>query len=509
MRKSQAFFAAMLMASPPAQSIRITSVPTYGQSGVLTGVVGGVSYSTHRVATWLYVDGFGWCSKPTSSSPTVSIRADGTFSVRVVSGGLDDRATHFVVALMGPGRMPPVVCGSCRIPSQLTALALDHAERPGRILNFAGRRWAVKDAPLPVGPGGNRFSGRPAGVWVDGQGLHLTIANRGGHWWSTEVVLLDDVGYGTYWFTTEHTVNGLDPAATFGAFTWDPHCDDRRAVREGFGANREIDFEDGRFGRPSDLDNAQTVVQPYQQARAVKRFRVPRRNPPQLSRWFHWSPGAVDFTVVHGLASPGNVKLGMVVERRSYLHSPATGQRVPSAGRERFRFNLWLTQSAPAAGGRVHVLVSDFRFSPTRGLLPLGCRRNPSRSLSLLSGKPRVGTAPRFGVDNPSGIQRGGGRAILLLGRPSPAQPCGRMLPGFGMTGGSGELLVDSARALVPVAGGLWTGAGRPASVALAIPNSPALVGGSVVVQGLLPDPSPTARVPLGLARAFELVIQP
>ena len=123
-------------------------------------------------------------------------------------------------------------------------------------LQFAGRTWNIKQANTPVGPGPNRFSDSPSDVWSDQDGLHLSIHQTGPFWYSTEVILDDSLGYGTYLFQTDSRQDVLDTNAVFGAFTWDP-----------FGGspipgdpNREIDFEDSRFGNPLDPTNSQVVV---------------------------------------------------------------------------------------------------------------------------------------------------------------------------------------------------------------------------------------------------------
>ena len=85
-------------------------------------------------------------------------------------------------------------------------------------------------------PGGqNVFSHDPDDVWVDEKGrLHLTIQHHDDRWWSTEVILLESLGHGTYWFVTESEVEDLDANATLGAFTWDT-----------YGGGRYLDVELG------------------------------------------------------------------------------------------------------------------------------------------------------------------------------------------------------------------------------------------------------------------------
>ncbi len=486
-------------------TIEITSAPAYGGPGVITGNVSGVDFATHRVAVYLYIDGAGWWTKPSDQNPTVAIQPDGTFTANVYTCCLDGGATLFTAAVLAPGVNPPIAAGSCRIPSSLPSLAEDTHERWGRTLEFGGRTWAVKESPSPVGPGGNVFSDHPADVFVDGQGqLHLRVVFRDGVWKSSEVVLVDDVGYGTYWFTTESQVGSLDPNLTFGAFTWDPFCDDTTIPAW---PNREIDFEDSRWGNPGDPFSSQVVVQPYDVPGNLVRYTTPFLSPtPTLTRHFTWQPHRVDYMVAKGQHSPGTVTPADVVHESTYLHNPAAGRRVPPAGREKWRFNLWINGGgAPSNGQTAEVIISDFRFSDTVGVFPAGCGINPNGSAVVLSGGPFLGTTITLGVDNPTGTQNPGALANLLLGfAPTANYPCGIEIPGFGMTGPTGELLVDLSNH-VALPGGPWTGPGNAVPIQITIPPTVGLVGASLYTQGVMLDI--TGAVPIGLAGAQELCI--
>jgi hypothetical protein len=73
----------------------------------------------------------------------------------------------------------------------------------GTTIDFSDRTWRVK-GPGYYGPGPNSFSNSASSVWVDvDDKLHLTVRRVGGTWYSTEVVLVDTLGYGDYIFTTE------------------------------------------------------------------------------------------------------------------------------------------------------------------------------------------------------------------------------------------------------------------------------------------------------------------
>jgi hypothetical protein len=231
-------------------------------------------------------------------------------------------------------------------------------------LEFADRTWTIKQASSPVGPGPNRFSASPNDVWSDGQGLHLTIHKTGSFWYSTEVILNESHGYGTYMFQTTSRQDILDRNVTFGAFTWDSAGGDTIPNNP----NREIDFEDGRWGNATDQKNSQVVVQPYNVPGNLQRLTLPDLSQDAaLTRFFTWSPTKIEFYTLRGHYSPTNFPAESVIHHYTYIPNGTT-KRIPTPGAENFRFNLWLFQStAPASNSPVEVVVNDFAYLP---LLP-------------------------------------------------------------------------------------------------------------------------------------------
>ncbi len=354
-------------------TIKITSVPPYAVNGSIDGEVTGIDFDTHKVCVYIQIEGLGWWTKPSFNVPCVEIdRDNGTFTANVATGGLDNRATIYCAALLPNNVDPPEARSDPRIPPSLDPLAIDCSVRYGRTLEFAGYTWAVKEAPLPVGPisvvpnlgQGNRFSDRTEDVWVDDDGLHLTINSRDGIWWTTEVILLDSLGYGTYAFQTNSEVDILDANATFGAFTWDPYGDENSVPG---GLNREIDFEDSRWGNPKDVTNAQMVVQPFDVPGNLRRYTLPDLSSnPALTRFFTWQPEQIEFVALQGHHSPCDVPTESVIDEYLYRDDPNSDHFVPTAGRETFRFNLWLNHNSlePAEGQAIEVVINHFRFMP-------------------------------------------------------------------------------------------------------------------------------------------------
>jgi hypothetical protein len=236
---------------------------------------------------------------------------------------------------------------------QMTTASANLLAGPGGPgLLFAGRRWLVKQSTTPVGPGPNRFSGRPEDVRVDADGLHLTVSFRDGAWWSTEVILDENLGYGTYVFHTDSRVDLLDANIILGLFTWDDLAPPYY---------REIDFEFARWGNPDDPTNAQYVVQPWDGPGNLVRFRVDlAEQDRKLTSVLGWSPGQVAMATYHGHLLPEALA----------SHAPIaswtnTGPNVPQPGLENVRMNLWLRWGLPPLDGQgTEVVITNFLFAP-------------------------------------------------------------------------------------------------------------------------------------------------
>ncbi len=352
-------------ASAATPSIKIASVPPYAVDGFIHGKVTGVDFTTHQVAPYIQIEGLGWWTKPTFANPTVPINPDGTFRADVATGGIDNRATIYFVALIPADVTPPIADGDPRVPKSLwgIALAADVVERYARTLEFAGRTWAVKEAPVPVGPGPNRFSFEEEDVFVDAEGnLHLTIKFHDGFWWSTEVILLDRLGFGSYSFKTVSRLDVLDVNATFAGFMWDPFGDEKTVPGS---PSREFDVEDSRWGNPNDPTNAQFVVQPFRVPGNLCRYTIPAlTKDPALTRFFTWKPCLIRFVALQGHHCPFDFPAESLIHEFIYTHDPDSNHFVPTEGRAAFRFNLWLNNPAagPADGRPIEVVITDFSF---------------------------------------------------------------------------------------------------------------------------------------------------
>jgi hypothetical protein len=350
---------AMRCGAPPR--LEITGIPVYAADGFVTGRVWNVNPTLYHVALFIQIEGIGWYTKPTFLSPTVPIQSDGSFSADVVTGGVDDRATIYCAMLLPIAVLPPSAAGDPSLP-EFANRAEDCEQRFGRTIEFAGGTFGVKESPVPVGPGPNHFSSHEGDVFVDTAGLHLTMGFRDGQWRSSEVVLLETLGHGTYCIQTDSRLDVLDANLVFGFFTWDPYGGDPKLPAA---PNREIDVEDSRWRDPGETTTSQSVIQPWWVSGNLQRYTLPSlASDARLTRCFSWEPTRVEFVTLVGHHAADDLPEQDVVERFVYEEDGAS-HIVPSPGRAAIRLNLWLIGGSPPLGGTgAEVVISGFEFVP-------------------------------------------------------------------------------------------------------------------------------------------------
>jgi hypothetical protein len=325
--------------------IHLTDVPAWGEADrLLGGQVSGVAVADHRVAVYIRVG--GWWTKPTFEAPLTSIDTEGYWSCDIATGRYDPEATRIMAFLVPAGYQPPRMEGGGSFPADLYRSAIDSAlvvRNYRRQVDFSGFRWSVKTGSFPQGPGPNLFTDDEDALWVDADGLHMTLTRRDSLWRATEIVADTVLGYGTYTLKVRGAFDLLDAHAVFGFFTWDELAPDQE--------HREIDIEMSRWGEAG-VPNAQFVVQPYTAPGHRHRFdTMPGAQVSSLS--FSWSAGAVRFRSATG------------VDEGSVTEWTYEGADIPDPGQANPRLNLWWMQGlAPTDGNEVELIITDFEFVP-------------------------------------------------------------------------------------------------------------------------------------------------
>jgi len=220
-----------------------------------------------------------------------------------------------------------------------------------RSVAFSGYQWQVKESRVPIGPMANLFGGSAKSVSVNRSGsLIMRIIKIKNSWYASEVGLDRSLGLGTYTLRLRGFVNRFDPNVILGIFTWDNEPEE---------AHRELDIEFSEWGGYTTPDNAQFVVQPWDEKLNLHRFRFDQASA-DFSCSIEWKPGRAYFSLWDGHGprpSPGASSL--------YREWTRTGSLIPSPGMERFRINFYLNDGAsPKDGKAAEIAMTAFSFEP-------------------------------------------------------------------------------------------------------------------------------------------------
>jgi hypothetical protein len=223
----------------------------------------------------------------------------------------------------------------------------------GRTLNFSGRTWRAK-GPGYYGPGPSLFSDATNCVWVDVDGrLHVTVQRIGGLWYSTEVALVDALGYGDYIFTTVGRLDTLHPNIVLGFFLWEyGPCYDESLLW--WNPYNEIDVEISRWGNPSN-NVGQFVAQPYDYPGNISRFAATFSAGELTSHAFRWFPDRVEYRSWRG--GPQDEDGAPIIHTWTY-----EGPHIPRPEQPRVHINLWQFANPPTTNQEV--VLDEFTFVP-------------------------------------------------------------------------------------------------------------------------------------------------
>jgi len=107
---------------PGDAEILFTSVPAIGSTENLMGQVLHVDPTTHAVAVYIRVPGFGWVNKPFFTLPLTTIAPNGITNTDITTGGNDSSATDIAAFVIQPDiYTPPILAGVTALPNELLA----------------------------------------------------------------------------------------------------------------------------------------------------------------------------------------------------------------------------------------------------------------------------------------------------------------------------------------------------------------------------------------------------
>lgn len=329
-----------LPGGPGNPVIELIQVPSYGKADDLKGQIWHAKPAGHNIVVCLYKG--GWWNKPVTS-----IHSSGLWTCDVTTEAGDERATKFSVFLIPDNYQPPTLIGEQTLPPDFLSHSVANFEITRtatafyRTSTFSGYDWTVKSSSSLVGPGPNFFSSTADNVWLDSAGqLHLKITTKDNKWYCGEVVSQRSFGYGRYIFHLATKADQLNENIVLGLFTWDDAPEY---------THREIDIEFSRWGVKNN-DNAQFVVQPWDQPGNIRRYNV-QFTTDSSRHSFEWKSSNILFQsyLANNLVSYWNY----------------AGKSIPVPGNENARINLWLMNGwAPSDKKEVEMIIKKFEFIP-------------------------------------------------------------------------------------------------------------------------------------------------
>ncbi len=197
---------------------------------------------------------------------------------------------------------------------------------------------------------------------MDGEDrLHITLKNRSGSWYSTEVVTEDALGYGDYVLTTVGRLDQIDPKAVLGIFLWEygPCWDDGYLWWNPY---NEIDIEYSRWGDVGS-DIGQFVAQPWDYPGNRDRYDAVFGVDEVVSHAMRWLPDRVEYRVWRG--GPEAEVTSPQIHAWTYA-----GPHIPRPESPRIHLNLWKFQNTPATDQEV--VFQDFTFVSADGQTGVG-----------------------------------------------------------------------------------------------------------------------------------------
>ncbi len=218
-------------------------------------------------------------------------------------------------------------------------------------VDFAGYTWEVRQGG--GGPGPNAWNA--SNVRVDGEGLHLKIANANGAWSCAEVTLTQALGFGRYQFEVTGRPDLFDRNVVLGLFNYPSSS----AI--GPDGTNEIDIEFAQWGDAGNPNRLNWTVYPPALGPAATHKEVPLSlTGDATTHRFDWTSKGVKYQSLDGYQDSGNVNQFAKwndAPTKPRQHIPQTPIPV--------HMNLWLFDGhAPTDGQPVEVVIRSFGFTP-------------------------------------------------------------------------------------------------------------------------------------------------
>lgn len=137
-----------LVGGPGVPAITLDYVPPRGSIRDLVGGAVHIVPDDVGVVVYIFV-GSGWWVKPTDTQPVTTLAVDGTFSVDITTGGMDETASRIAAFLIPDGYDPPILKGAADLPDELFENALAFVQVDRSAGSISGRVIDQSDTGIP------------------------------------------------------------------------------------------------------------------------------------------------------------------------------------------------------------------------------------------------------------------------------------------------------------------------------------------------------------------------
>ncbi len=224
---------------------------------------------------------------------------------------------------------------------------------PNATIHWSGQSWTSTEGGMAGVAKGN-----PANIFVDHNGyLHLRILNRAGTFTASELFSTEQLGFGTYQWQIEGSLDNLDKSTVLGLFPYGPKAG------IGVDAENEIDIEFSKWNDTCHGCNADFTFYPATGNKSLgpkeDNFTINLKGEMFLTARFEWTSTRIVATIMGGLQPIGTTANVL----QSLTYSPADyAARIPQVPLP-LGMNLWCFKATPAADQEV--ILRNFQFLPS------------------------------------------------------------------------------------------------------------------------------------------------
>ena len=224
------------------------------------------------------------------------------------------------------------------------------AAAQGNSVTWKGYTWSIKSAS-EAGPGPNNWNA--SNVFVDAKGfLHLQITSNStsGKWYCAELYTTNNLGFGTYQWQIESSIDAFDPWVVLGLFPYGPPA-------LGPDGSNEIDIEYSRWGKAGGNNGWWTVYPDSGTNTGQESYSFHLAGTYTTSR-FTWSNKEISYWLMGGF-QPAGTTVNVI---HSWSYAPTNSYQYIPQHAMPLHMNFWLRRGhAPSNGRPAEVIIHDFR----------------------------------------------------------------------------------------------------------------------------------------------------